>query len=609
TLAFNNTPREVLEFAGTEASAWPAAVRAARTDLALSLAERQEEDGSPGGIVGSVTYRTDLFEQGTMAALVERLLLVLRTVVADPARRAASIDVLSEGERRRVLEEWNSTATPDVSGTVPELFQRQVRETPDATALVAEGVHITYEDLNSRANRLARLLTERGVGPEHIVALALPRSPELVVALLAVLKTGAAYLPIDTGYPVERIRFMVEDARPTLVLTDTAASASWADGIPTLCPDDPAVQARLARHEATDPVAPFDADHPAYVIYTSGSTGTPKGVVVPHRGLANFMNDMQSRAGLREGERLLSVTTIAFDIAGLEIYLPLLCGAGVVLPGATVANDPLAMAGLIADTGVTVVQATPSLWRELAAASGAQGLGLRRVLVGGEAVSAALAETLRGLGRSVTNVYGPTETTIWSTAADLDGACDGAAPSIGRPIANTRVYVLDEGLRPVAPGVSGELYIAGAGLARGYLNRPGQTAERFIADPYGPAGTRMYRTGDRACWNGDGTLRFLGRTDDQTKLRGFRIELGEVEAVLAACPGVESAAVVIREDRPGDHRLVGYAVVEQDAVLDQSEVRARLGRRLPEYMVPTAVVGLGALPLTPNGKLDRKALP
>ncbi|RZB19947.1 non-ribosomal peptide synthetase [Streptomyces sp. F001] len=608
TLAFNNTPRAALEFAGAQISVQPAAVSAARTDLALSLAERQGEDGTPHGIVGSLTYRTDLFEQDTVTALVERLLRVLRTVAEDPGQRVASVDVLSEGERHRVLEEWNDTATPVVSGTVPELFQAQARATPEATALIADGTHVTYADLNARANRLARLLTEHGVGPEHIVALALPRSPELVVALLAVLKAGAAYLPIDTGYPVKRIRFMAEDARPTLVLTHTT-SALWPEDTPTVLLDDPTLQDQLAGLDITDPATAPDPAHPAYVIYTSGSTGTPKGVTVPHQALANFMEDMKSRVGVREGDRFLSVTTIAFDIAGLEIYLPLLCGAVIVLPGATVANDPLAMVELIADASVTVVQATPSLWRELAAASGATGLGLRRVLVGGEAVSAPLAETLRGLGRSVTNVYGPTETTIWSTAVDLDRAGDGAAPSIGRPIANTRVYVLDEGLRPVAPGVPGELYIAGAGLARGYLNRPGLTAERFTADPYGPAGARMYRTGDRACWNGDGTLRFLGRADDQVKLRGFRIELGEVEAALMACPGVVNAAVVIREDRPGDHRLVGYTVVEEGAVLDQQEVRDRLGRRLPEYMVPTAVVGLAELPLTPNGKLDRKVLP
>ncbi|QES44575.1 hypothetical protein DEJ49_29470 [Streptomyces venezuelae] len=618
-LAFNNTPRADLKFGGLDASVRPADFHAARTDLALSLAERHGEDGSPDGILGSLTYRTDLFEQRTTAALVERLLRVLRTVVADPGRGVATVDVLTEDERHRVLEEWNDTVTTVPAATVPELFQARAAAMPDAVALVAHGTHLTYGELNARANRLAHLLAEHGVGPEHIVGLTLPRSPELVIALLAVLKAGAAYLPIDTAYPADRIRHMIRDARPTLVLTEASTTGLWPEGTPTVLLDDPALQERTASLDPGDPATAPDPAHPAYVIYTSGSTGTPKGVTVPHRGLANFMDDMRGRVGGREGDRFLSVTTVAFDIAGLEIYLPLLCGAGVVLPDATVAGDPSAMVRLIADAEVTVVQATPSLWRELAAAPGASDLDLRRVLVGGEAVPAALAETLRGLGRAVTNVYGPTETTIWSTAAELSGGGGGrgdeggdgggTAPSIGRPISNTRVYVLDASLRPVPPGVAGELYIAGAGLARGYLNRPGLTAGRFVADPHGPAGTRMYRTGDLAAWNHDGTLRYLGRTDDQVKLRGHRIELGEVEAALTADPAVVAAAVVIREDRPGDHRLAGYVVPEDGTPFDADGLQDRLRRALPAYMVPTALVPLDALPLTPNGKLDRKALP
>ncbi|WAL98655.1 amino acid adenylation domain-containing protein [Streptomyces sp. Je 1-369] len=608
-LAFNNTPRAELKFGGLDASVRPAGFHAARTDLALSLAERHGDDGSPDGILGSLTYRVDLFEQRTTTALVERLLRVLRTVAADPGRSIASVDVLSEGERHRVLDEWNDTVTAVPDATVPELFQAQAAATPDAIALVADGTQLTYDELNARANRLAHLLTEHGVGPEHIVGLALPRSPELVTALLAVLKAGAAYLPIDTAYPAERIRHMVQDARPTLVLTDSTTTGLWPEDTPTVLLDDPTPLQSRTTTLNTNPTITPDPSHPAYVIYTSGSTGTPKGVVVPHRGLANFLADMRGRVGVREGDRFLSVTTVAFDIAGLEVYLPLLCGAGVVLPGATVANDPAAMVRLIADAGVTVVQATPSLWRELAATPGASDLGLRRVLVGGEAVSAALAETLRGLGRAVTNVYGPTETTIWSTAAELSRGDGGAAPSIGRPISNTRVYVLDAALRPVPTGVAGELYIAGTGLARGYLNRPGLTAGRFVADPHGPAGSRMYRTGDLASWNDDGTLRYLGRTDDQVKLRGHRVELGEVEAALTGCPAVAAATAVIREDRPGDHRLVGYVVPEDGAPLDRQDLDDRLRRALPAYMVPTALVPLDALPLTPNGKLDRKALP
>ncbi|GAA2910071.1 hypothetical protein GCM10020221_02490 [Streptomyces thioluteus] len=611
-LAFNSNPRGELSFAGAKATPQEARIGAARMDLTVHLAERHGGDGSPDGIVGSVAYRTDLFEQATVAALVERLLRVLRTVVTDPSQHVGALDVLSEDERHRVLEEWNDTATPVPSATVPELFRARAEAAPGATALIADGVHVTYAELDARANRLARLLSERGVGPEHIVALALPRSPELVVALLAVLKAGAAYLPIDTGYPVERIRFMVEDARPTLVLTRTATDGLWADGTSALYLDEPAVQGRLAGLDATDPATAPDPAHPAYVIYTSGSTGTPKGVTVPHSGVVNRLRWMQSEYGLGADDRVLQKTPAGFDVSVWEFFWPLIQGATLVLAKPDGHKDARYLAGLVESEGVTTAHFVPSMLDAfLNEPSAARCTSLRRVFCSGEALPARLVTRFHAvLPAHLHNLYGPTEATVDVTyhpcTADGDPHI---APPIGRPIANTRVYVLDSGLRPVPPGVVGELYLAGAGLARGYLKRPGLTAERFTADPYGRAGARMYRTGDRASWNVDGTLRYLGRTDDQVKLRGFRIELGEVEAALAACPGVVSAAVVIREDRPGDHRLVGYAVTGEGVALDQHEVRAQLGRRLPEYMVPTAVVSLDGLPLTPNGKLDRKALP
>ncbi|MFD7409657.1 amino acid adenylation domain-containing protein [Streptomyces sp. NPDC059866] len=611
-LAFNSNPRGELSFAGAKATPQEARIGAARMDLTVHLAERHGGDGSPDGIVGSVAYRADLFEQDTVTALVERLLQVLRTVTEDPGRRVGSVDLLSEGERHRVLEEWNDTATPVPCATVPELFQAQAHATPDATALIADGTHTTYDDLNTRANRLARLLTEHGVGPEHIVALALPRSPELVVALLAVLKAGAAYLPVDTGYPVERIRFMVEDARPTLVLTHTTTSALWPEDTPTVLLDDPALQARLAALDTTDPATAPDPAHPAYVIYTSGSTGTPKGVTVPHSGVVNRLRWMQSEYGLGADDRVLQKTPAGFDVSVWEFFWPLLQGASLVLAKPDGHKDARYLAGLVESEGVTTVHFVPSMLDAfLSEPSAERCVSLRRVFCSGEALPAHLVTRFHSvLPAQLHNLYGPTEATVDVTFHPCTTDSDPhIAPPIGWPIANTRVYVLDAGLRPVPPGVPGELYIAGAGLARGYLNRPGLTAERFTADPYGPAGARMYRTGDLASWNADGTLRYLGRTDDQVKLRGFRIELGEIEAALAACPGVAGAAVVIREDRPGDHRLVGYAVAEEGAVLDQQDVRTRLGRSLPEYMVPTAVVALGGLPLTPNGKLDRKALP
>ncbi|WP_409238113.1 amino acid adenylation domain-containing protein [Streptomyces sp. PA5.6] len=618
-LGLNSNPRGELTFAGAKATPQEARIRAARMDLTVHLAERQGGGDAPDGITGSVAYRTDLFEQATVTALVERLLRVLRAVADDPEQRVGSVDVLSEGERHRVLEEWNDTVTTVPAATVPELFQAQAAATPDAVALISDGIdntdgtRLTYGELNARANALAQLLTGRGVGPEHIVAVALPRSPELVVALLAVLKAGAAYLPLDTSYPAERLRHMVEDARPTLVLTDTGTTGPWAEGIPAVLLDDPALRSRTATSDPGDPVTAPDPAHPAYVIYTSGSTGTPKGVAVPHSGVVNRLAWMQSEYGLGADDRVLQKTPAGFDVSVWEFFWPLLQGASMVLAKPGGHNDAAYLAGLVAREGVTTLHFVPSMLDAfLNEPTAGRCVSLRRVFSSGEALHAHTVSRCRAVlpAARLHNLYGPTEATVDVTyhPCTADGDTE-VAPPIGRPIANTRVYVLDAALRPVAPGVAGELYLAGAGLARGYLNRPGLTAERFVADPHGPTGTRMYRTGDLVAWNNDGTLRYLGRTDDQVKLRGFRIELGEVAAVLTGCPSVAAAAVVIREDRPGDHRLVGYVVAEDGTPLDRPGIQDRLRRALPEHMVPGALVPLDALPLTPNGKLDRKALP
>ncbi|NEE23154.1 AMP-binding protein, partial [Streptomyces sp. SID7499] len=373
--------------------------------------------------------------------------------------------------------------------------------------------------------------------------------------------------------------------------------------------DDPSTVAALTASETTAVGRSLRPEHPAYVIYTSGSTGRPKGVVVEQRSVVNFLAGMQGRLSLGVGDVLVAVTTVGFDIAGLELYLPLLHGACVVVASRDVVRDPGALWGLVASSGATVVQGTPSLWQALVSEPAGVGvLSGVRVLVGGEALPAGLAGVLVERAASVVNVYGPTETTIWSTACEVEGVSSGGSV-IGGPILNTRVFVLDGGLRPVVPGVAGELYVAGAGVARGYGGRAGLTAERFVADPFSAGGGRMYRTGDVVRWTPDGRLEFLGRADDQVKVRGFRIEPGEVQTVVEAHPDVARAAVVVREDSPGDMRLVAYVVpVERDGGLPAS-VRARVAERLPEYMVPSAVVVLDALPLTPNGKLDRKALP
>ncbi|WP_405775440.1 non-ribosomal peptide synthase/polyketide synthase [Streptomyces sp. NBC_00859] len=514
-----------------------------------------------------------------------------------------TLPVLNDTEQNLVLSQWNDTVAEVPGGTLAELFEEQVVRTPDATALVFDGEELSYRELNERANRLARLLVERGAGPERFVAVALARSLDLVVALLAVVKSGAAYVPIDPDYPADRIAYILEDAAPMCVITGLGAEDVLPGDTPQILVNTPT----LAGHSGADLSKAVDPGTPAYAIFTSGSTGRPKGVVIEHRALVNFLSSMQERFGLGAGDRLLAVTTVAFDITGLELYVPLLNGAAVVLASTQDVRDPLALRSLISSAGVSVMQATPSLWHAVVADAGEELAGVR-VLVGGEALPGELARTLVARTASVTNLYGPTETTIWSTVDEVRGDAGGVS-SIGAPIANTQVYVLDSGLSPAPVGVAGELYIAGAGLARGYLNRPGLTAERFVADPFGAPGSRMYRTGDLVRWNTNGKIEYLGRIDDQVKVRGFRIELGEIESVLAAHPDIAQAAVVVREDHPGDKRLVGYAVPTAEAILDPRALRAHTAKMVPGYMVPSAVVVLDVLPLTPNGKLNRRALP
>ncbi len=556
-------------------------------------------------------YRADLFPRTTVLGWANCLRRVLEALVADPDQPTADVDVLDDAQRQQILVEWSGTTTAPDRSCTPELFEAQVRRTPQATALWYEDTPVTYAELNARANRMARFLVDLGVGPESVVALALPRSPELVVALLGVLKAGGAYLPLDLEHPRERVEMITAGARPAVTLTTLGGLPQLPAGAAQWCVDSAEFRTASAGYAANDltdqdRAAVLRPEHPAYVIYTSGSTGTPKGVLVPHRALVNFLAAMGQLFPMDTADRMLAVTTVAFDIHALELYLPLLAGASVVVAERDEVRDPAELAALIRRSRATIMQATPTLWQALLSEhpQGAQGL---RMLVGGEALPAPLAARMRELAKETTNLYGPTETTVWSTAANL-GPEHPAAPAIGRPVRNTRAYVLDDRLRLVPPGVAGELYLAGQGLARGYLDQAALTAGRFVADPYGPAGSRMYRTGDLACWTEDGKLEYRGRTDHQVKVRGFRMELGEVEAALAAHDQVAQAVVVVREDRPGDRRLVAYVVPAGSAV-DHAESIAHVRRRLPEYMVPSAVVSLDTLPVTPNGKLDRKALP
>ncbi|RKT12184.1 non-ribosomal peptide synthase protein (TIGR01720 family)/amino acid adenylation domain-containing protein [Streptomyces sp. 1114.5] len=554
-------------------------------------------------------YDPRLFDADTVERIADRLATLLDAFADHAEAPIARLPLLPAAERTVLLDGWNATGRETGQATTIELFEQQAAATPEGTALVHGDTRLSYAELDARANRLAHHLLAHGLRPEQIVALACPRTPDLLVAMLAVLKTGAAYLPLDLDHPRERLAFMVQDAAPVLALTGETAVLDLPEGTPALALTDPEVIAALAARPATrpEPAAASSPDNAAYTLYTSGSTGKPKGVVVTRGNLRNFVLDMRERTAMTPADRLLAVTTVGFDIAHLELFVPLISGAAVVLGDKELVHDPEELRRVVDAEGVTVVQATPSLWRGVA--EGAPDVLARiRVLVGGEALPTELAEALTAGSPSVTNVYGPTETTIWSTAAELTRGATGAPP-IGRPIANTRVYVLDAGLQPVPPGVPGELYIAGDGVARGYANRPDLTAGRFVADPYGPAGERMYRTGDVVRWKADGVLEFVGRADDQVKIRGFRIELGEIETVLDGHPEVGSAVVVAREDRPGDRQLAAYFVPAGSPGVAAAELKAHLARQLPAYMVPAFFVELDVFPLTPSGKVDRRALP
>ncbi|MEU8437216.1 amino acid adenylation domain-containing protein, partial [Streptomyces sp. NPDC029216] len=494
---------------------------------------------------GRLEYATELFDHTTAVGIVDRFVRILQQAVADPALRVADLDVLDADERDWLLHTANDTAEPTLEPGLVEAVARQARTAPDALAVIGEEESLTYGELDARADRLAHWLAGRGVRPESLVAVRLPRSADLVVALLAVLKAGAAYIPVDPDHPASRIDYILEDSRPALVLDADALAAARDD----------------AGHTGPAPAPRVSPGNTAYVIYTSGSTGNPKGVAVPRGALDNFLATMGRRVPLSPEDRWLAVTTVSFDIAALELYLPLVHGAAVVLAGKDTLSDPSQVVAVLRRHGVTVAQATPAFWQMLLLHEPDAAKGLR-VLTGGEALPARLAGTLADEAAEVLNVYGPTETTIWSTMAPVE---PGAAVAIGTPIGNTRAYVLDARLNPVPRGVRGELYLAGDGLARGYQGRPGLTSERFTACPFGPAGTRMYRTGDLVRWTADDRLEYIGRTDFQVKVRGFRIELGEIENVLAAHPGVAQAVVVVREDDEDDKRLVGYVVPDPDA--------------------------------------------
>ncbi|GAA0290740.1 hypothetical protein GCM10010302_31620 [Streptomyces polychromogenes] len=551
-------------------------------------------------------HRMDVLDARTARSLGEALERLLTAVADAPDTAVGEVDLLS-AEQHRLIREWNGTAVPVPDTTLVELFERQVARTPDAPATVFRGEHLTYGELDARAERLARALRARGAGAEKIVAVALHRSTEMVVSLLAVLKAGAAYLPVDPSLPADRIAYLLSDAGPVLLLADDAVAAT----LPV-----PADLPRL------DPRAVHDGDpgaagpgplpgHPAYVIYTSGSTGRPKAVVVEHSAIVNRLLWMQDRYRLGADDRVLQKTPFGFDVSVWEFFWPLITGAALVVAEPGGHKDPAYLSRVIQEESVTTVHFVPSMLAAFVEDPGAgRCRSLRRVVCSGEALPEELKNRfLDVLDVPLHNLYGPTEAAVDVTHWDCRREDAGPVP-IGRPIWNTSLYVLDPRGRPVPVGVAGELFLAGAGLARGYLRRPALTAERFPLDPFGPPGSRMYRTGDLARHRADGSVEYLGRTDDQVKIHGFRIELGEIETALGHLDGVGRAAVVVREDVPGERRLVGYVVPEAgaDPAPDTEAMRAELARSLPEYMVPVLVV-VDGLPVTPNGKLDRRALP
>ncbi|MFJ2652079.1 amino acid adenylation domain-containing protein, partial [Streptomyces sp. NPDC087420] len=544
-----------------------------------------------------VTYRPDLFSFAEASGVGRRLVRVLEQVVADPLVAVGRVDVMGEVERELVVGAFNGTGRPVVGGSLLELFGSHVGASPGVVAVRSGSEVLSYAELDERSDRLARFLVGVGVGREGVVGLCLPRGVDVVVGELAVWKAGGAFVPLDPEYPSDRLRYMIGNSGAGVVLAtaDTLARVPSGPARVILLEEVPATTG------AEDLPGVTDADQLAYVIYTSGSSGRPKGVAVGHRGVVNLVGAMAPVLGAGPGVVTLQFASFSFDAAILDVAVVLGSGGTLAIATGEERAEPGALAGMIAAHGVTTASVVPSL---LGVLDPAQVPGVDTWVLGAERLTADLAARwVRGA--RVVNTYGPTEATVMVTAGPVDARIASAdeAPVIGRPLSNSRVYVLDSFLRPVPPGVTGEVYVAGAGLARGYVARPDLTSERFVACPFA-MGERMYRSGDLARWNGEGELAFVGRADAQVKVRGFRIELGEIEAVLTAHPAVGQAVVVAREDGPGDKQLVGYVVLRSQDV-STLELREHLADALPEYMVPAALLVLDALPLTPNGKVDR----
>ncbi len=596
--ALQNAPMQALELPGIRLERAPVFTGTSMFDMSWYTIE------VPEGLLLRAEYSTDLFEASTVDRMLEHFHNIVEAVVGNPQLALSRIPLQNLAERTQILVDRNATEAPFAEQCIHSLFELQVEKTPDAIAVTFADKHLTYAQLNARANQLAHFLRKLGVGPDVLVGLCVERSPEMVVGLLGILKAGGAYIPLDPAYPKDRITYILEDAHAPVLITDESLAEVFSDGSAKVVRLDSNWIQIAAESEANLSNA-ASTHNLAYVIYTSGSTGKPKGVQLEHRSVANFLESMRVQPGMTADDVLLAVTTLSFDIAGLEIYLPLTTGARVVIASREETVDGHLLLDRMQQCGATVMQATPATWRMLLDAGWDRSPRLK-ILCGGEALPRELADQVLLRCSSLWNMYGPTETTIWSSVLKVEEGGAGTV-SIGRPIANTQMYILDRHMAPVPDGVSGELYIGGDGLARGYFNRPELTAEKFVPDPFRrKPGARLYRTGDLARYLPDGTIAFLGRSDFQVKLRGHRIELGEIEAALTQHSAIRQAVVAVREDKPGDQRLVAYMV---GVPVDAAELKNHLRESLPDYMIPSVFMMMESLPLTPNGKIDRKALP
>jgi amino acid adenylation domain-containing protein len=568
-------------------------------DLTISLRE------SDRGLTGAIDYSTELFHADTIKRMVGHFQTLLESITTNPQQKLSELSILTAREKQQLLIEWNNTKVKyPTDKCIHQLFEEQVERTPDAVAIVFEDKTLTYRELNSQANQLAHYIGQKS---EISIGICIERSLEMVIGLLAILKAGGAYIPIDPNYPEQRLGFILEEANISLLLSEEKLLpmlSKYQKQI--ICLDGD--WEKIKQQNTNNPIALVNPQNLAYLIYTSGSTGKPKGVQIPHIAVVNFLTSMSLTPGLRATDILLSVTTISFDIAALEIYLPLIIGARLVLISREVATNGNKLSEQLALSQATVMQATPATWRLLLDTQW-QGNQNLKILCGGEALDRALANQLLSRSREVWNLYGPTETTIWSSVYQVKSNSNSTKNiiPIGRPIANTQFYLLDAHQQLVPIGVEAELYIGGRGLARGYFNRPELTREKFISIPPGLRGDRLYKTGDLARYLPNGELEYVGRIDNQVKIRGFRIELGEIEAVLAQYPHIKHSLVIVREDTPGEKRLVAYFIAREK--LEIKQLREFLKSKLPDYMIPSVWVELEAFPLTPNGKCDRNSLP